>query len=84
MFKIMYVPKELRHLNYRELVDRQKSILAKTEEVLQEAIENRKETAKIQIDMLEALANLNKCSEEDLKEMQLMTENYMKVAINKN
>lgn len=84
MFKIMYVPKELRHLNYRELIARQRSILAKTEEVLQEAKESRKETAKIQIDMLEALANLNKCSKEDLKEMQLMTENYMKIAINKS
>lgn len=84
MFKIMHVPKELRHLNYRELVDRQKSILEKTEEVLREAKENRKETAKIQINMLETLANLNKCSEEDLREIQLMSENYMKIAINKS
>lgn len=83
MLKLMYVPKELRHLNYKELVNRQKDILAKTEEVLQEAKENRKETAKIQINMLEVLANLNKCSEEDLKELQLMSENYMKIAINK-
>lgn len=29
------------------------------------------------------LGNLNKCSEEDLKVMQTIAENYMKIAINK-
>ncbi|MDT2865450.1 hypothetical protein [Vagococcus carniphilus] len=84
MFKIMYVPKELRHLNYRELLNRQIDTLEQTEALLQEARENKKATDMIQADMLKVLANLNKCSEEDLKEMQLMTENYMKVAINKS
>lgn len=84
MFKIMYIPKDLRHLSYRELVERQESILEQTKHLLQEAKENKKATDKIQADMLEVLANLNRCSEEDLKEMQLITENYMKIAINKN
>ncbi|MFW3589352.1 hypothetical protein ACODGR_12525 [Vagococcus fluvialis] len=84
MFKIMYVSKGLRHLNYRELLNRQIDTLEQTEALLQETRENKKATDMIQADMLKVLANLNKCSEEDLKEMQLMTENYMKVAINKS
>ncbi|MDT2849729.1 hypothetical protein P7H60_11310 [Vagococcus carniphilus] len=83
MFKLMYVPKELRHLNYKELVNRQAKILAKTEEVLRESNEVKKENDKIQANLLLALGNLNKCSEEDLIIMQTIALNYMKVAINK-
>ena len=84
MFKIMYVPRELRHLNYRELLNRQIDTLEQTEALLHEARENKKATDKIQADMLKVLANLNKCSEEDLKEMQNIALNYMKIAINKS
>lgn len=90
MFKLMYVPKELRHLNYKDLVNRQKDILKEVTEVLSESKEGlkqsnevKKENDKIQVNLLQCLANLNNCSDEDLRAMQLMTENYMKIAINK-
>lgn len=83
MFKLIYVPKELRHLNYRELVNKQQNTLEQTEKLLQAARENKKATDEIQTNMLEVLANLNKCDDEELKEMQNIALNYMKIAINK-
>ncbi|WP_462259551.1 hypothetical protein [Vagococcus teuberi] len=42
-----------------------------------------KKNCEIQSNLLKTLGNLNKCSKEELKELQLLTENYMKLAINK-
>lgn len=58
--------------------------MAKVDEVMEEAQRVHVANCEIQADLLKSLANLNKCSEDDLKEMQLITENYMKIAINKN
>lgn len=83
MLKLMYVPKELRKFNYAELIHRQKNLLEQTEVALDEAREVEKENRKIQADLLMTLGNLNKCSKEDLKVMQTIATNYMKIAINK-
>lgn len=79
----MYVPKELKKLSYSELIERQKNLLEQTETALYEAKEVEKENRKIQADLLMTLGNLNKCSDEDLKVMQTIATNYMKIAINK-
>lgn len=83
MLKLMHVPKELRKLSYSELIERQKVLLEQTEIALHEAKEVEKENRKIQVDLLMTLGNLNNCSEEDLKVMQTIATNYMKIAINK-
>lgn len=83
MFKLMYVHKELRHLNYKELVNRQVETLAKVEEAIKEAQQVKVENAKIQHDLLMVLGSLNDCSKDDLLEMQNVALNYMKIAINK-
>ena len=83
MFKLMYVPKELRHLNYKELMNKQVDLLEKAEQALHEAKEVLKDNRKIQADLLLAIANLNKCSKEDLEIMQNVALNYMKIGINK-
>ncbi|MBO0476172.1 hypothetical protein DOK76_03760 [Vagococcus sp. DIV0080] len=83
MFKIMYVPKHLRKISYAELLEKQDDLIKKAEDALTEAIEVKKENEKIQADLLMTLGNLNKCSDEDLKVMQTIATNYMKVSINK-
>lgn len=83
MFKILYVPKEFRRYNYKQLLNRQLEGLAKVDEVMEESRQVHKSNCEIQANLLLMLGELNKCSQEDLKEMQLLTENYMKVAINK-
>lgn len=83
MLKLVYVPKDLRRFNYEELINKQKGLLEETETALHEAKEVEKENRKIQAELLMTLGNLNKCSEEDLKVMQTIAENYMKIAINK-
>ena len=84
MFKLIYVPKHLRGYNYKEILNRQLEGLAKVDRVMEEAQQVHVANCEIQAALLQTLGNLNNCSEEDLKEMQLMTENYMKIAINKN
>ena len=83
MFKIMYIPKHLRKINYAELCKRQDDLIKKAEDALNEAKEVKKENEKIQADLLMTLGNLNKCSDEDLKVMQTIATNYMKISINK-
>ena len=84
MFKLMYVPKHLRGYNYKELINKQLEGLAKVNKAMEEAQRIHVANCEIQGTLLQTLGNLNNCSEDDLKEMQLMTENYMKIAINKN
>lgn len=84
MFKLMYVPKHLRGYNYKELISKQLEGLAKVNKVVEEAQRIHVANCEIQGTLLQTLGHLNNCSEDDLKEMQLMTENYMKIAINKS
>lgn len=84
MFKLMYVPKHLRGYNYKEILNRQLGGLAKVDEVMEEAQRVHVANCEIQADLLKSLANLNKCSKEDLQAMQVMLENYIKIAINKD
>lgn len=89
MYKLMYVPKKFKSLNYEKLVKEQgdyliaqQERLSEIEDIMSEAQKIHDKNCEIQTNLLMSLGNLNKCSQEELKEMQLLTENYMKIAIN--
>lgn len=94
MFKLMYIPKQYRGFDYGTMIEQQVNCLQvlqgraqdklqEIDKVMLQAQSVHKKNCEIQSNLLKTLGNLNKCSKEELKELQLLTENYMKLAINK-